>query len=55
MVGNDLEGALTAQVEGGEDGQKKLRDEQEEYRREELRTEAPVWLIMNGSIRIFEM
>ena len=29
MVGDDLEGVLTAQVEGGEDGQEKLRDEQE--------------------------
>ena len=41
MVGDDLEGALTAQVEGGEDGQETLRDEQEEYRQEEVRrTEA---------------
>ena len=30
MVGDDLEGVLTAQVEGGEDGQETLRGEQEE-------------------------
>ena len=29
MVGDDLEGVLTAQVEGGEDGQETLRGEQE--------------------------
>ena len=37
MVGDDLEGVLTAQVEGGEDGQETLRDEQEEYGQEEVR------------------
>ena len=55
MVGDDLEGVLTAQVEGGEDGQETLRDEQEEYRQEEVRGIASVWLIMNGSIRINQM
>ena len=42
MVGDDLEGALTVQVEGGEDGQETLRDEQEEYRQEEVRRTASV-------------
>ena len=41
MVGDDLEGVLTAQVEGGEDGQEKLRGKQEEYRQEEIRRTAP--------------
>ena len=50
MVGDDLEGVLTAQVEGGEDGQETLRGEQEEYRQEEGRITAR--LIINGSIRI---
>ena len=50
MVGDDLEGVLTAQVEGGEDGQETLRDEQEEYRQEEVRRSAT--LTVNGSIRI---
>ena len=50
MVGDDLEGVLTAQVEGGEDGQETLRGEQEEYRQEEVRRSAA--LIINGSIRI---
>ena len=36
MVGDDLEGVLIAQVEGGEDGQKTLRGEQEECRQEEV-------------------
>ena len=54
MVGDDLEGVLTAQVEGGEDGQETLRGEQEEYRQEEVRRSA-VYLIMNGSIRIIQM
>ena len=31
MVGDDLKGALTAQVDGGEDGQKTLRDEHQGY------------------------
>ena len=48
MVGDDLEGVLTAQVEGGEDDQETLRDEQEEYKEE-------IFLIMNGSIRIIQM
>ena len=52
MVGDDLEGVLTAQVEGGEDGQETLRDEQEEYRQEEFITAR---LIMNGSIRTIQM
>ena len=46
MVGDDLEGVLTAQVEGGEDGQETLRGEQEEYRREEVRSAG--FLIING-------
>ena len=54
MVGDDLEGALTAQVEGGEDGQETLRGEQEEYRQEEVRRSAIV-LKMNGSIRIIKV
>ena len=54
MVGDDLEGVLTAQVEGGEDGQETLRGEQEEYRQEEVRRTAFV-LIINGSIRIIQM
>ena len=47
MVGDDLEGVLTAQVEGGEDGQETLRGEQEEYRQEEVRSATSVKLIMN--------
>ena len=47
MVGDDLEGVLTAQVEGGEDGQETLRDEQEE-----VRTAIP---ILNGLIRIIKV
>ena len=47
MVGDDLEGVLTAQVEGGEDGQETLRDEQEEYGKEEVRSATSVKLIMN--------
>ena len=54
MVGDDLEGVLTAQVEGGEDGQETLRGEQDEYRQEEVRRSA-VYLIMNGSIRIIQL
>ena len=54
MVGDDLEGVLTAQVEGGEDGQETLRDEQEEYRQEEVRRTASM-LKMNGSIRIIKV
>ena len=56
MVGDDLEGVLTAQVEGGEDGQETLRGEQEEYRQEIVRrsSTAPK-LIMNGSIRIIQV
>ena len=52
-MGDDLEGAFTAEVEGGEDGQETLRGEQEEYRQEEVRRTAK--LIMNGSIRIINM
>ena len=58
MVGDDLEGVLTAQVEGGEDGQETLRDEQEEYRQEEVRRSASVngsFLIINGSIRSIQI
>ena len=55
MVGDDLEGVLTAQVEGGEDGQETLRGEQEEYRQEEVRRSAVLWLIINGSMIIIEM
>ena len=58
MVGDDLEGVLTAQVEGGEDGQETLRDKQEEYRQEEVRRSAVLirlFLIMNGSIRIIQV
>ena len=47
MVGDDLEGVLAAQVEGGEDGQETLRGEQEEYSQEKVRRTAVVWLIMN--------
>ena len=46
MVGDDLEGVLTAQVEGGEDGQETLRDEQEEYGQKEVRRSAVAWLII---------
>ena len=42
MVGDDLEEALTPQVECGEDGQETLRGEQEEYRQEEVRRTAVV-------------
>ena len=55
MVGDDLEGVLTAQVEGGEDGQETLRGEQEEYRQEEVRRSAFFSLIINGSIRIIQI
>ena len=55
MVGDDLEGVLTAQVEGGEDGQETLRGEQEEYGKEEVRRTRILWLIMNASIRIIQM
>ena len=51
MVGDDLEGFLTAQVEGVEDGQEKLRGEQKTYRQEEVRRSAS-YLKMNGSIKI---
>ena len=51
MVGDDLEGVLTAQVEGGEDGQETLRGEQEENGKEE-RILTIVKLIISGSIRI---
>ena len=40
MVGDDLEGVLPVQVEGGEDGQETLRGEQEEYGKEEVRKSA---------------
>ena len=37
MLGDDdLDGALTVQVEGGEHSQQELRDEQEECRQEEV-------------------
>ena len=55
MVGDYLEGVLTAQVEGGEDGQETLRGEQEEYRQEEVRRITYFCLIMNGSIRIIKV
>ena len=55
MVGDDLEGVLTAQVEGGEDGQETLRGEQEEYRQEEVRRSEEVQLKLNGSIRIIQV
>ena len=46
MLGDDdLDGALTVQVEGGEDGQETLRGEQEEYRQEEVRRSYEVFLI----------
>ena len=54
MVGDDLEGVLTAQVEGGEDGQETLRGEQEEYRQEQTRRSAII-LKINGSIRMIQM
>ena len=44
MVGDDLEGGLPAQVEGGEDGQETLRGEQEKYRQEEGRRTTLSWL-----------
>ena len=47
MVGDDLEGVLTAQVEGGEDGQETLRGEQEEYRQEMVKRSDVINLIMN--------
>ena len=50
MVGDDLEGGLTAQVEGGEDGQETLRGEQEDNRQEEVRMTALVFLILNGAV-----
>ena len=37
MVGDDLEGVLTSQVQGGEDGQETPRCEQEEYRYRKIR------------------
>ena len=37
MVGDDLEGVLTSQVQGGEDGKERLGGEQEEYSQEEVR------------------
>ena len=40
MVGDDLEGVLTSQVQGGEDGQETLGGEQEEYRQGEVRRSA---------------
>ena len=42
MVSDDLEGTLSAQFEGGEDGQETLRDEQEEQRQEEVRSTASI-------------
>ena len=45
MVGDDLEGVLTAQVEGGEDGQETLRGEQEEYTYGEVRTAGFILLL----------
>ena len=52
MVSDDLEGTLSAQFEGGEDGQETLRDEQEEQRQEEVRRSNAVvaLLIKNGII-----
>ena len=47
MVGDDLEGVLTAQVEGEEDSKDPLRGKQEEYRQEEVRSATSVKLIMN--------
>ena len=41
MVGDDLEGVLTAQVEGGEDGQETLGRKKKAYREEEVRRAAP--------------
>ena len=55
MVGDDLEGVLTAQVEGGEDGQETLRGEQEEYRQEDARRTAELWLIINRSIKLIKL
>ena len=55
MVGDDLEGVLTLQVEGGEDGQETLRGEQEEYEQEEVRRSACTGLIMNGLFRIIKV
>ena len=55
MVGDDLQGVLTAQVEGGEDCQGTLRDEQEEKRQEEARRTAELWLIINRSIKLIKL
>ena len=49
MVGDDLKGALTAQVDGGEDGQKTLRGEQERYTYGEVRTAGFILLLLNNS------
>ena len=50
MIGDDLEGVPTVQVEGGEDGQEILRNEQEARRQKEVRKAADiVWLIRTGS------
>ena len=51
MVGDDLEGVLTSQVQGGEDGQETLGGEQEEYRQEEVSSAVIPSLIMKGTIR----
>ena len=40
MVGDDLEGVLTSQVQGGEDGQETLRGKKDAYREGEVRREA---------------
>ena len=40
MVGEDLEGVLTSQVQGGEDGQETLGGEQEAYNQEVVRRSA---------------
>ena len=42
MMGDDLEGGLTAKIDGGEDGQETLRGEQEEQRQEEVRSTASI-------------
>ena len=58
-MGDDLEGVLTSQVQGGEDGQETLGGEQEEYGHEEVRRTATVSsaisLIMNRTIRLLSV
>ena len=52
MVGDDLEGVLTVQVDGGEYGQETLSGEQEEYRQEEVRRIASKLLQVEFSLFI---